>query len=55
MLVKWVHQIDESPWKMGSSKSFINKIKKNNQTISKDTQNYERDEIKNIIGDIHES
>jgi len=55
MVIKWVHQIEESPWKMGSSKSFINKIKKNNQTISKDSQNYERDVIKNIIGDIHES
>ena len=55
MVIKWVHQIDESPWKMGSSKSFINKIKKNKHLISKDTQNYERDAIKKIIGDTYES
>ena len=55
MVIKWVHQIDESPWKMGSSKSFINKIKKNKHPISKDTQSYERDAIKNIIGDTYES
>jgi hypothetical protein len=57
MVIKWVHQIDESPWKMGSSKSFINKIKDKirNRTKTKGSKNYERNEIKNIIGDINES
>lgn len=50
MVIKWVHQIEESPWKMGSSKSFINKIK-NKKPASKETQNYDRGDIKNIIGE----
>ena len=50
MVIKWVHQIEESPWKMGSSKSFINKIK-NKKSALKETQNYNRGDIKNIIGE----
>jgi dUTPase len=44
MVIKWVHQIEESPWKMGSSKSFINKIK-NKTPKSKKGVTYERDDI----------
>jgi len=44
MVIKWVHQIEESPWKMGSSKSFINKIKNKTPKI-KEGITYERDDI----------
>jgi len=44
MVIKWVHQIEESPWKMGSSKSFINKIKNKTPKIKKGVT-YERDDI----------
>jgi len=54
MIIKWVHQIEESPWKMGSSKSFINKIK-NKKSIIKDGVNYTRDDIKRYIGEENES
>jgi hypothetical protein len=50
MVIKWVHQIEESPWKMGSSKSFINKIK-NKKPFIKQGTNFTRDEIKGSIGD----
>jgi len=54
MVIKWVHQIEKSPWKMGSSKSFINKIKKKKSTI-KEGISYSRDDIKNYIGEDNES
>lgn len=44
MVIKWVHQIEESPWKNNSSKSFINKIKRKNKII-KDGKTYDRNEI----------
>lgn len=54
MVIEWVHQIEESPWKMGSSKSFINKIK-NKKPFIKQGTNFTRDEIKGSIGDLNES
>lgn len=54
MVIKWVHQIEESPWKMGSSKSFINKIKKKKASI-KDGTNFTREDIKGLKGDTNES
>jgi len=45
MVIKWVHQIEESPWKTNSSKSFINKIKKKKRSIIKQGKTYERNEL----------
>lgn len=44
MVIKWVHQIEESPWKNNSSKSFINKIKRKKKLI-KEGKTYERNEV----------
>jgi dUTP pyrophosphatase len=57
MVIKYVESIEESPWKMNSGKSFIRQIKDKlrKRTKVKGSKNYERNEIKNIIGDINES
>ena len=57
MVINYVNSIEESPWKMNSGKSFIRQIKDKirNRTKTKGSKNYERNEIKNIIGDINES
>jgi len=44
MVIKWVHQIEESPWKNNSSKSFINKIKRK-KSIIKEGKTFERNEL----------
>jgi dUTPase len=57
MVLNYVESIEESPWKMNSGKSFIRQIKDKvrNRIKIKSSKNYERNEIKNIIGDINES
>jgi hypothetical protein len=57
MVIKYVESIEESPWKMNSGKTFIKRIKDKlrNRTKIKGSKNYERDEIKTIIGDNNES
>lgn len=57
MVIKYVESIEESPWKMNSGKTFIKRIKDKlrNRTKIKSSKNYERNDIKNIIGDTNES
>lgn len=57
MVLNYVESIEESPWKMNSGKSFIRQIKDKvrNRIKIKSSKNYERNEIKNIIGDTNES
>lgn len=57
MVIKYVESIEESPWKMNSGKSFIRQIKDKvrNRIKIKNSKNYERNEIKSIIGDKDES
>jgi len=57
MVLNYVESIEESPWKMNSGKSFIRQIKDKvrNRIKVKSSKNYERNEIKNIIGDNNES
>jgi len=57
MVIKYVNSIEESPWKMNSGKSFIRQIKDKirKRVKTKSSKHYERNEIKNILGNNNES